>query len=66
MESDPANVADLLMSAPSEKALIACRLLPKALAVEVFDHLEGTHQNKILESFSDQAARAFLEENAAG
>ena len=62
MESDPADIADLLMSEPTERTLIAFRLLPKELAVEVFDYLDGTHQNRILGSFSDYAARAFLEE----
>jgi len=62
MESEAPDIADLLMSTPTERTLIAFRLLPKGLAVDVFDHLDGTHQNRILESFSDQAARAFLEE----
>ena len=62
MELDPSDIADMVMSAPSERALIAFRLLPKSLAVDVFDYLDGTHQNRILESFSDQAARLLLEE----
>ncbi|RJQ40439.1 MAG: magnesium transporter [Dehalococcoidia bacterium] len=61
IELAPSDIADLLMRVPSERALIAFRLLPKGLAADVFDHLNGTHQNRMLESFSDQAARAFLE-----
>jgi len=62
MESEPADIADLMASIPADRALLVFRLLPKNMAVDVFDHLDGTHQNRILESFSDQAARAFLEE----
>jgi len=61
MESEPAAIADLLASIPTDSAVLAFRLLPKSLAVDVFDHLDGAHQNKLLESFSDVAARAFLE-----
>jgi magnesium transporter len=41
--------------------MIAFHLLPKNLAVEVFDHTDRNMQNWPLESFSDQAAKAFLE-----
>lgn len=61
-ESEPSDIADLIVSIPAEEALLVFRVLPKNLAVDVFDQLDGTHQNKILESFSDQAAGAFLEQ----
>ncbi|MFO8010303.1 MAG: magnesium transporter [Dehalococcoidia bacterium] len=61
MELEPPEIADLLESAPADRAVIAFRLLPKSLAVEVFDHLDSTNQNRLLESFSDLAARTFLE-----
>jgi magnesium transporter len=58
---EPAYIADLLYSIPVEKAVIAFRLLPKDTAISVFDYLDGTSQNQLLEAFSDQAARDFLE-----
>jgi magnesium transporter len=61
MASPPADIADLLINEPLENALIAFRLLPKDLAVDVFDRLDGTQQNRMLESFSDLTSRQFLE-----
>ena len=61
IESQPSAIADLLTSIPTDEAVLAFRLLPKSLAVDVFDHLDAIHQNKLLESFSDAAAKAFLE-----
>ena len=58
---EAAHIADLLYSIPVEKAVIAFRLLPKDLAISVFDYLDGASQNQLLEAFSDQAARDFLE-----
>jgi len=55
------HIADLLYSIPVEEAVIAFRLLPKDVAISVFDYLDGTSQNQLLEAFSDQAARDFLE-----
>jgi len=59
--SEPADIADLLASIPSDQAVIAFRLLPKDLAISVFDYVDGAFQNQLLEAFSDQAARSFLE-----
>ncbi|MBN2076434.1 MAG: magnesium transporter [Dehalococcoidales bacterium] len=61
IESEPSDIARILADEPTDRALIAFRLLPKDLAVEVFDRLDGALQNRLLESFSDQAARSFLE-----
>ena len=61
VDLEPADIADLLYSIPVEKAVIAFRLLPKDTAISVFDYLDGTSQNQLLEAFSDQAARDFLE-----
>ena len=58
---EPEHIADLLYSIPVEEAVIAFRLLPKDAAISVFDYLDGTSQNQLLEAFSDQAARDFLE-----
>jgi magnesium transporter len=58
---EPADIAGLLASVPEDKAMMAFRLLPKGTAVEVFDHMDAALQNWLLESFSDRAARSFLE-----
>jgi magnesium transporter len=60
-DSEPAHIADLLTSIPADEAVIAFRLLPKTLAISVFDYLDGAFQNQLLEAFSDQTARNFLE-----
>jgi len=58
---EPPYIAELLSSVPAEWAVVAFRLLPKNLAVDVFDYMDGALQDRLLESFSDQAARDFLE-----
>ncbi|MFU8796158.1 MAG: magnesium transporter [Dehalococcoidia bacterium] len=58
---DPSDIADLLAAAPADKAVISFRLLPKDLAVDVFDEMDGALQDRLLEAFSDQAARNLLE-----
>jgi len=60
-DSEPTHVADLLTSIPADEAVIAFRLLPKNLAISVFDDMDGASQNQLLEAFSDQTARDFLE-----
>ncbi len=57
----PSDIADLLAGAPADKEGVAFRLLPKDLAVDVFDEMDGTLQDRLLEAFSDQAARNLLE-----
>jgi magnesium transporter len=60
-DSEPTHIADLLASIPADEAVIAFRLLPKNLAISVFDDMDGASQNQLLEAFSDQTARDFLE-----
>jgi len=60
-DSEPTHIADLLTSIPADEAVIAFRLLPKNLAISVFDDMDGAFQNQLLEAFSDQTARDFLE-----
>jgi len=60
-DSEPTHIADLLTSIPADEAVIAFRLLPKSLAISVFDYMDGAFQNQLLEAFSDQTARNFLE-----
>jgi magnesium transporter len=60
-DSEPTHIADLLASIAADEAVIAFRLLPKNLAISVFDYMDGASQNQLLEAFSDQTARDFLE-----
>lgn len=61
VDTDPGDIADLLGTVLADNAVIAFRLLPKDLAIDVFDNMDGVLQNRMLEAFSDQAARNFLE-----
>ncbi len=61
IQLEPAAIAELLTDVSPERAAMAFRLLPKDLAVAVFDQLDGTQQNRLLESFTDEAARVLLE-----
>jgi magnesium transporter len=61
VDTDPGDIADLLGTVSADNAVVAFRLLPKDLAIDVFDNMDGVLQNLMLEAFSDQAARNFLE-----
>jgi magnesium transporter len=61
IDSESTHIADLLITIQADEAVIAFRLLPKGLAISVFDYLDGAFQNQLLEAFSDQTARNFLE-----
>ncbi|MBN1367055.1 MAG: magnesium transporter [Dehalococcoidales bacterium] len=61
LDLEPVDISQLLSEVPQDDAMIAFRLLPKSIAVEVFDHMDRDLQNWLLESFSDRAAKAFLE-----
>ncbi len=61
LDLSPTDISELLESVSDEDAMIAFRLLPKSLAVEIFDLMDGARQNRLLESFNDHTARAFLE-----
>src|SRR5918999_734746 len=56
------GVARLLESLPPEDELVAFRLLPKGMAVEVFEQMEGDQQRRLLESFTTEGAREIIEE----
>ncbi len=61
VDLEPADIADLLASLPADRMVIAFRLLPKNFAIDVFDRMDGSSQNQMLEAFSDRAAKTFLE-----
>jgi magnesium transporter len=59
--TEATEIARLLENVSHEKAAIAFRLLPKSLAVQVFEHFDATQQQRLLESFGDQGVRILLE-----
>jgi magnesium transporter len=61
MSMDALDVAILLESASEEQMAVAFRLLPKALAVEVFDDFDGPTQHRLLESMANRTAGQLLE-----
>lgn len=60
-EMEALDIAQLLESVSHEKEVLAFRLLPKSLAVTVFEYFDTEQQQKLLESFGDQGVRALLE-----
>jgi magnesium transporter len=58
----PVEVARLLESLPPEDELVAFRLLPKGMAVEAFEQMDGDQQRRLLESFTTEGAREIIEE----
>jgi magnesium transporter len=60
-EMEAKDIAELLESVTHEKEVLAFRLLPKSLAVSVFEHFDTEQQQKLLESFGDQRVRVLLE-----
>jgi magnesium transporter len=58
---DGVDIADLLKEVDDGSALMSFRLLPKDLAMQVFDHLDINQQTKILEAFTDNRAKYFFE-----
>lgn len=61
MSMEPLDVAILLESASEEQLAVAFRLLPKDMAVEVFDDFDGPTQHRLLESMTHQVVSQLLE-----
>ena len=58
----PQDIAELIEGLYNGQKGIVFRLLPKDLAIEVFEHLARTEQEKLLFSFSDAQIKETLEE----
>jgi hypothetical protein len=59
---EPADIAEVpAEKAPAERVFLF-RLLPKDLAIEVFEFLEGTEREELLGSFTDSEAAGIIEE----
>ena len=58
----PQDIAELIEGLYNGQKGIVFRLLPKDLAIDVFEHLARTEQEKLLFSFSDARIKEILEE----
>ncbi len=59
---EPADIAEVLAEkAPAERVFLF-RLLPKDIAIEVFEFLEGAEREELLGSFTDTEVAAIIEE----
>ena len=62
METNPADIAELLNELQKEQYLILYRLLPKELAAEVFVDLDVDLQEALIGAFSDVELKQMLDE----
>lgn len=58
----PADISDILAEAPRTERVLMFRLLSKDLAAEVFEYLEGSRREDILDSFTEREAAEIIEE----
>jgi len=61
MAMDTIDVAILLETASEDQMALAFRLLPKDVAVEVFDDFDGATQHRLLDSMANRTAAQLLE-----
>ncbi len=61
MSMEAPAVALLLESVSEDEMALAFRILPKALAVDVFDEFDGPTQHRLLESMANRTAGQLLE-----
>jgi len=59
---EPADIAEVLSEKGAAERVFLFRLLPKDLAIEVFEFLEGTEREELLASFTDTEVAAIIEE----
>lgn len=59
---EPADIAEILSEKNSTERVFIFRLLPKDLAIEVFEFLEGTIREELLASFTDSEAASIIED----
>lgn len=62
IEFFPQDIAELIDDVDAEYKGILFRLLPKTLAIEVFEHLTHSEQESLLSSFSNTRIKEILEE----
>ena len=59
---EPADIAEVLEDKSPGERVFLFRLLPKDLAIKVFEFLKGTEREKLLGSFTDTEAASIIEE----
>ncbi|WP_198471176.1 magnesium transporter [Acetomicrobium sp. S15 = DSM 107314] len=59
---EPPDLAEMLDTTPPRTRVLLFRLLPKDLAIEVFEHLEGSVREELLDHFTDNEIAEIIEE----
>ncbi|HPD97723.1 MAG TPA: magnesium transporter [Synergistales bacterium] len=61
-EMEPADISAILAGTTRARMVLVFRLLPKDLAIEVFEYMEGREREELLNSFTDREAAEIIEE----
>lgn len=64
-ELDSVEIAQLLTHIPPYKSVVAFRLLPKDLAIGAFEQMDVEYQRRLLDGFTMNAAREFIQAMSA-
>ena len=59
---EPADIAEILAEKAATERAFLFRLLPKDLAIEVFEFMEGTEREELLANFTDSEVASIIEE----
>lgn len=59
---EPADISDLLVDISPVQRVLVFRLLSKDLAIEVFEHMEGSEREELLNNFTDREAAEIIED----
>jgi len=59
---EPADIAEILAEKAAAERAFLFRLLPKDLAIEVFEFMEGTEREELLANFTDSEVASIIEE----
>ncbi|MDD3513402.1 MAG: magnesium transporter, partial [Synergistaceae bacterium] len=57
---EPADIAEILAEKPATERAFLFRLLPKDLAIEVFEFMEGTEREELLANFTDSEVASII------
>jgi len=59
---EPADISDFLAETTPVRRVLLFRLLSKELAIDVFEYMEGSEREDLLNSFTDREAAEIIEE----
>lgn len=59
---EPADISEMIADAPRSRMVLIFRILPKDLATEVFEYMEGPEREDLLNSFTQSEAAEIIEE----